>query len=150
MRLKYFQRVFGLTQFFFGGAAIIGITVTDLPVAQAGWGCTSAGFGIPEVGISSAYMCLDVPTDGLIVKSVRAYFVGLGSLCNYQVKLRWYDKGGKIYRTSIGDYRSGCGNKDYFWNYGPSGVKRNEGKVCAEMYESGILRSGSPCVAISP
>lgn len=159
MYLKNFLRSRHLKLSIIGSMAMLGVTVSEIPVARsAAIGCVPSGFGgaLSILDISSAYTCLEIGGQGLKVTSFNAYWGGVGTVCNYQFKVRWYDGGGKLYRTDASPYTTGCakGGAKYqviYADYNGNGaVTRRVGKVCNELYESGQLRDGIPCIYISP
>lgn len=135
-------------------AAVVALMASGVAAQSAqaeAEGCTASGFGVPKLGLSSTYTCLELNGGGLTVDRAAVYWSGGGMISNYEFKIRWYDRYGNLYHTSEGPYHSGSrfGYADFVEDY-PGGVTRQEGRACGELYVSGVLRAGVPCLAIFP
>jgi hypothetical protein len=144
-----------------GALAGTGVALAILPATAnaSAYGCTTSGWGLPWYGLNSAYTCLEIGGSGNTVWEAQAEWVGVGTICNYEFQIRWYNNNGRLYETDTSPEHFGCraaaakwtenfGTPNMWGEYG--GVRKQTGEVCADLLESGSERSGVPCEYISP
>lgn len=120
-------------------------------------GCTTAGSGLPWYGLNSAYTCITVKGSGHWVHSVTGEWMGIGTLCNYRFRIRFWNAHGKLYEAHYSPTHTGC-RAMYgswakpFWNprLGPPyvGQYKKTGMVCVQVLENGRKVGHAACESI--
>lgn len=148
-------------------ATCVGLTATAAAAATsgvgAGVGCATSGFALRAYGLNSAYTCLYVEGADDTVSSMHVSWTGAGTICNYQLQLRWYTIHNRRYETDTSGLHVGCRAANAVWakRFGrhvrsprlgrhDTGLRQRPGRVCAYVIENGRVRRGVPCVSIHP
>lgn len=140
--------------------AASGAAFAALPPAASATssGCTTAGSGLPWYGLNSAYTCINVEGYGRRVGEVQGSWYGLGTLCNYRFRIRFWDIHGRLYESHYSPTHVGCRVAAGWWTktFGPynrqlsyyPGLYKRRGMVCVQVRSNGRNVGHAACESI--
>lgn len=111
-----------------------------------GGGCsTFDSKGSPGVGNT----CIWVEGRGLVVSSVKGYFVKANKLCDWHYVISYQDRNNSPYVTFTQPVQKGCaGQGQYLYSHNPP-YRAQRGRVCALLYAKGYYIDAA-CADIYP
>jgi hypothetical protein len=136
-----------LTQHLLHALRLAPAFVFPLLVAMPNQYALADGEGCSWFGIDGM-ICIGIKGNGLRVNTAGGSFAKPTELCNWRIDIAYTDTNGNNYNTVRGPTNSGCiGKGDFGVTYTPYKSVR-EGRVCAQLYESGSYVDAA-CVHLS-